>query len=139
MNEGEEYPGFAPEHDAPISYMRRIRDYYLGLGYGAPYRWAHFAEVPFQPLEKPLAQCRVARITTAAPYQPGKGDQGPGAPYNGSAKFYAVYSGNTSETHDLRISHISYDRTHTTAADSGTWFPLPALRQAVATGRIGAL
>ena len=54
-------------------------------------------------------------VTTAAPYRPDKGDQGPGAPYNGGAKFYQVYSGDTSQTHDLRISHIGYDRVHTTA------------------------
>jgi hypothetical protein len=83
--------GFAPEDDAPIPYIQRIRDYYLALGYPTPYRWAHYAEAPFQPLEKPLAQCRVALITTAAPYRPSKGDQGPGAPYNAAAKFYAVY------------------------------------------------
>ena len=41
---------FAPEHDAPVPYMQRIRDYYQTLGYGAPYRWAHFAEVPFAAL-----------------------------------------------------------------------------------------
>ena len=69
---------FAPEHDVPIPYMQRTRDYYLALGYGNPYRWAHFADVPFTPLAKPLAQSRVALITTAAPYQPGVGDQGPG-------------------------------------------------------------
>src|SRR5919108_1322856 len=95
MNERNGYPGFAPEHDAPIPYMQRIRDYYQALGYGAPYRWAHYAEVPFQPLKKPLAACRVALITTAAPYQPGKGDQGPGAPYNAAAKFFTVYSADT--------------------------------------------
>jgi hypothetical protein len=78
-------------------------------------------------------------ITTAAPYQPGKGDQGPGAPYNGSAKFYVPYSGDTGQDHDLRISHIGYDRTHTTATDSGTWNPLPALRAAIASGRIGGM
>ena len=49
-------------------------------------------------------------VTTAAPYRPDKGDQGPGAPYNGGAKFYQVYSGDTSQPHDLRISHIGYDR-----------------------------
>ena len=80
MSERDDYPGFAPELDAPIAYVQRIRYYYLALGYGAPYRWAHYAEVPFQPLTKPLSECRVALITTAAPYQPGKGEQGPGAP-----------------------------------------------------------
>jgi glycine/betaine/sarcosine/D-proline reductase family selenoprotein B len=131
--------GFAPDYDAPIPYLQRTRDYYRAIGYTTPYRWAHHIEAPFTPLTKPLRDSRVALITTAAPYQPGKGDQGPGAAYNGSAKFYAVYSGDTSATHDLRISHIGYDRTHTTATDSGTWFPLPALLRAVAAGRIGAL
>ena len=80
MSDQEEGFGFAPEHDAPIPYMTRIRDYYQALGYGAPYRWAHYAEVPFAPLKKPLAESRIGLITTAAPYQPDKGDQGPGAP-----------------------------------------------------------
>ena len=42
-----------------------------------------------------------------------------------------------SKQHDLRISHIGYDRKHTTATDSGTWFPLPQLLKAAAAGRIG--
>jgi hypothetical protein len=134
----EEAFGFAPEYDA-IPYMQRIRDYYQALGYGAAYRWAHYAEVPFTPLKKPLAQSRIGLITTAAPYQPGKGDQGPGAAYNAAAKFYTVYSGDSAAEHDLRISHIGYDRMHTTAEDSNTWFPLAALRRRAAAGRIGEL
>src|SRR5512140_3671711 len=131
--------GFAPDDDAPIPYMARTREYYAAIGYTTPYRWAHYVDAPFQPLKKPLAQSRVTIITTAAPYDPAKGDQGPGAAYNGGAKFYKVYSGDTAADHDLRISHIGYDRIHTTAADSGTWFPLPALRRAAASGRIGAV
>ena len=131
--------GFAPEQDAPIPYLRRIAEYYQALGYGAPYRWAHYADVPFAPPTKRLADCRIGLVTTAAPYQPGKGDQGPGAAYNAAAKFYTVYSGDSARDHDLRISHIGYDRTHTTAEDSNTWFPLPALRRMAAEGRIGAV
>ena len=130
---------FAPQDDAPIPYLQRVRDYYLGLGYGNPYRWAHYSEVPFQPLVKPLAECRVALITTAAPYQPGKGDQGPGAPYNAAVKFYSVYSGDSRVDHDLRISHVAYDRAHTTAVDPNSWFPLAQLRRCAAAGRIGEL
>jgi hypothetical protein len=129
---------FAPDYDAPIPYMQRTRDYYRAIGYATPYRWAHHIEAPFQPLEKPLAQSRVTIITTAAPFRPDKGDQGPGAPYNGGAKFYQVYSGDTSQQHDLRISHIGYDRVHTNAEDSGTWFPLPQLLRLRDQGRIGA-
>ena len=139
MNEAEPAFGFAGDDDTPIAYLQRIRSYYAGLGYGAPYAWAHYVDVPFQPLAKPLAECRVALITTAAPYQSDKGDQGRGAPYNAAAKFYTVYSGETDRDHDLRISHVAIDRAHTTAEDPGSYFPLPALRRAVGRRRIGAL
>jgi hypothetical protein len=131
--------GFAPDDDRPIPYMERTRGYYGALGYTTPYRWAHFAEVPFQPLTKPLAQSTVALITTAAPFQPDKGDQGPGAPYNGAAKFFSVYSGPSQSEPDLRISHIAYDRVHTSADDIGTYFPLAQLKAATGRGRIGRL
>lgn len=130
---------FAPDHDVPVPYMQRTRDYYLALGYGNPYRWAHYADAPFTPLAKPLAQSRLALITTAAPYQPGVGDQGPGAKYNAAAKFYTVYSDTTDAVPDLRISHVGYDRKHTKAEDPNTWFPLARLREAVKAGRIGGL
>ena len=123
----------------PIPYLSRIRDYYQALGYGAPYQWAHFAEVPFTPLAKPLSSCRVALVTTAAPYQPDRGDQGPGAPYNASAKFYDVYSGDTATDPDLRISHVAIDRDHTTGEDINSYFPLGALHEAAARGRIAGL
>ena len=107
------------------------------IGYTTPYRWAHYVDAPFQPLRKPLGQSRVALVTTAAPFDPAKGDQGPGAKYNGGAKFYTVYDGDTSKPHDVRISHIAYDRVHTTADDSGTWFPLPQMLLLAREGRIG--
>jgi D-proline reductase (dithiol) PrdB len=129
--------GFAADDDAPIPYMARTREYYRAIGYETPYRWAHYVDAPFQPLRKPLSRSRVAIVTTAAPFDPAKGDQGPGAKYNGGAKFYSVYDGDTSESHDLRISHIAYDRVHTAADDSGTWFPLPQLKRLAASGRVG--
>lgn len=129
--------GFAPDDDAPIPYMARTREYYQAIGYDTPYRWAHYVDAPFQPLRKPLAQSRVAIVTTAAPFDPTKGDQGPGANYNGGAKFYSVYDGDSAKPHDLRISHIAYDRLHTMADDSGTWFPLPHLQQLARERRIG--
>ena len=128
---------FAPAPDEPIPYMQRTREYYRAIGYDTPYRWAHNSDTPFQPLKKPLAQSRVTIVTTAAPFDPAKGDQGPGAKYNGGAKFFQVYAGDTSKEHDLRISHIAYDRTHTTAEDMNTWFPLRELLRFAHEGRIG--
>jgi D-proline reductase (dithiol) PrdB len=139
MSEADGDLGFAPDEDAPIPYRQRIREYYAALGYPTPYRWAHYVEVPFRPLDKPLAISRLTLVTTAAPYQSDKGDQGPGAPYNAATKFYEVYSRDSAQDHDLRIAHLAYDRVHTTAADQRTWLPLPALREAAARGRIGAL
>src|SRR5262245_42733192 len=114
---------FASDDDVPIPYMQRTRDYYLALAYDNPYRWAHFTGVPFAPLTTPLSRARVALITTAAPFQPDAGDQGPRAPYNARAKFYQVYSVSSDADPDVRISHVGYDRNHTTAEDINTYFP----------------
>jgi D-proline reductase (dithiol) PrdB len=139
MSKAEDALGFTEPHDTPVPYMQRLRDYYLALGYGNPYRWAQYADVPFTPLEKPLNQARLALITTAGPHKDGAGDQGPGAAYNAAAKFYQVYTDSTDDDRFLGISHLGYDRNYTTAEDSNTYFPLPALRNAVDNGRIGAL
>jgi len=50
-----------------------------------------------------------------------------------------VYADSTDSIPDLRISHVGYDRKHTTAEDPSTWFPLKQLQLAVKAGRIGAL
>lgn len=129
---------FAADADIPVPYMQRTRDYYQALGF-SPYRWAHYTDAPFAPLGVPLARARVALITTAAPFQPGAGDQSPTAPYNAGAKFYQVYSAPVDEKPDLRISHVGYDRANTVPEDIDAYFPLARLREAVAAGRIGGL
>ena len=103
--------GFAPDYDSPVPYMQRTRDYYAAIGYTTPYRWAHYVDAPFQSLKKPLAQSRVTIVTTAAQYDPAKGDQGPGAAYNGSAKFYTVYDGDTSKQQLGRSLRLQQERT----------------------------
>ena len=125
--------------DVPIPYMARTRDYYRALGYEQAYRWAHFADVPFAPLRKPLKECRIGLVTTAALYDPARGDQGPGAPYNAAAKFHRAYAHAIEGSPDVRIAHVTYDRTHTTAEDQNSWFPLAQLKRAAAIGRIGAV
>ena len=130
---------FADDWDRPVEYMQRTRDWYLALGYGNPYRWAHYVDSPFTVPSKPLADSRIALVTTAAPYQPDRGDQGPGARYNAAAKFYRVYEDSTATDPDLRISHVAIDRWHTTATDMQSWFPIHAARRAAARGRIGEL
>jgi len=130
---------FAPELDQPVRYIERTRSYYLGLGYDNPYVWAHYIDVPFTPLKKPLNQSVLALITTAVPYDATKGNQGPGAPYNASAKFYQPYQQPINGQIDLRIAHVGIDRKHANMEDAQCWFPLTAAQQAEKAGRIQAL
>ena len=130
---------FAPEQDQPVRYMERTRSYYLGLGYDNPYVWAHYIDVPFSPIKKPLSQSVLGLITTAVPYDPDKGPQGPGAPYNAAAKFYQPYKKGTTGDIDLRISHVGIDRKNANMEDINCWFPLEAAKRAVAVKAIKAL
>ena len=120
-----------------LAYIERIREYYQALGYGVPYVWARFEETPFSRLEKSLSDARIGIVTTAALYQPSKGEQGPGAAYNGSAKFYSVYAQPTDKEPNLGISHVAYDRVHTMADDQGSYFPLRSLKRLEEEGMIG--
>ncbi|MHB8575120.1 MAG: glycine/sarcosine/betaine reductase selenoprotein B family protein, partial [Dehalococcoidia bacterium] len=122
-----------------VDYIDRTREHYLSKGFNNPYAWAQFDEVPFTRLNKPLSECRVAVITTAARYQPDKGDQGPYAAYNNSAKFHGVYVDALEPPPDLRISHIGYDRANTIPDDIDAYFPLTRLQEFAAEGRIGSI
>ena len=123
----------------PVEYIKRTRRYYQALGYETPYQWAHFEFVPFTLPNKPISECTVGIVSTAAPFDPEKGDQGPGAAYNAAAKFYSVYRLPIDPKPDLRISHIAIDRDHTTAEDVNSYFPLEALQAAWQQGRVGEL
>ena len=81
----------------------------------------------------------IGRNEARAPFKPDAGDQGPGAPYNAAAKFYRVYAGDSQDDDILGISHVSYDRSYTTAEDINSYFPLQALRAAKEDGQIGSL
>lgn len=130
---------FAPELDQPILYIDRTRSYYLGLGYETPYVWAHYLEVPFSPLKKLLNQSTLGLITTAVPFKAENGPQGPGAPYNATAKFYQPFQQAIDGKIDLRIAHVGIDRQNANMEDSSCWFPLAAAKKAVEKGRIKAI
>ena len=130
---------FAPELDQPVRYIERTRNYYLGLGYETPYVWAHYSDVPFTALSKPLNKSVLALVTTAVPFDASKGPQGPAAPYNAAAKFYEPYSQSIDEDMDLRIAHVGIDRRNANMEDANCWFPLNAAKRAAEAGRIESL
>jgi len=139
MPENDRALQFAAGDDGPIPYIERTRDYYLAQGYPKPYNWAQLAEVPFTQLSKPLGQANLAVITTAAPIRLGLGEQGPGAPLNLAAALEETYAAPCGDVPELGISHLAYDRDHASRADPRSFFALPALAEAVATGRVGSL
>jgi hypothetical protein len=138
-NNGSKPEGLDLTRPTFISYISRTREHYLREGFNNPYEWAYNEDVPFTPMTKPVSQARVGLITTAAEYQPDKGDQGPYAPYNNDAKFKDVYTRPIEPPPDLRISHIGYDRNNTIPADINAYFPLAQLKTAAAEGRVGAV
>jgi hypothetical protein len=119
--------------------MKRIKSYYRGLGYKAPYRWAQQTGIPLSKPVKPINKICVGIVTTASLFDSNNGDQGPGAKYNGKAKFFKTYVKPIDPFPDLRISHIAIDRAHTTATDIGSYFPLAAFQRLAKEKYIGSV
>jgi uncharacterized protein YbaP (TraB family) len=56
MSDDALMPDQSPEWDIPVPYIRRTHEWYNALGYGNPYRYAQYAEVPFTAPGKPLSK-----------------------------------------------------------------------------------
>ena len=119
--------GVDPTHRTFVSYIDKSREYYLARGYGNPYRWACFHEVPFVPLKPPLSQRVVTLITTA--------HEGVDAP-----SFRSAYS-IPSEPAPTRLATdgLFWDRLATHTEDLDSFFPVHRLEEFVRDGRIGRL
>ncbi|MEN8159810.1 MAG: hypothetical protein ABFS41_07055 [Myxococcota bacterium] len=120
-------------HPTFVSYIDRTREFYAALGYGKPYQWAHHDDVPFAPLPKPLAECRVAAITTASPLgtrtDPGSLRAGKG-----------VWSAPIDPAPErLYTDHLSWDKQATHTDDVESFLPLAALRSFAESGQIGSV
>ena len=122
--------GVDPTHRTFVSYIDKSREYYLARGYGNPYRWAHFDDVPFAPLARPLSKSVVTLITTAMPVAD------PGA----DMLLRGVYSV-PSEAPPARLSTegLFWDRQATHTDDLDSFFPVHRLQEYVAEGRLGRL
>lgn len=112
--------------DAPIEYMERTRHYYRALGYTRDYVWANFADVPFAPLAKPLAQARIALITTAMP-----------SDFNGVRR---VWSGNVSPPPaGLHTNDVAWDKESTHTNDRESFLPIEAASKLATDGVFAGL
>jgi len=118
-------------HRTFVSYIDKSREFYQARGYGNPYRWACFDDVPFAPLTRPLSQCVVTLITTANPAY-GEGDVVP--------PDRAVHSVPADDPPPrLDTDGLFWDRQATHTDDLDSYFPVHRLQEFVRDGRIGRL
>ena len=113
-----------------VSYIDKSREYYAARGYGNPYRWAHFEDVAFAAMLRPLAQSVVTLITTAH-LIPAEGE---------APSLHSVYSVPSDDPPDrLSTDGLFWDRNATHTNDLDSYFPVHRLHELVREGRIGGL
>ena len=116
----------------PVEYIARITEKYAALGF-PEYHWVkHDDPPPWQPLHKPLSECRLGLIASGGIY------------VRGQVAFH--YKDDTSyrvvptdvATADLRATHFAYDLTDA-RRDPNVVFPIDPLRALVRERIIGEL
>ncbi len=120
-----------------VRYIDKTREYYLKEGYDSPYRWAHFDDVPFTPLRKPLTDCRVALVSTSDVAI--RGDESAEDPTHAFlvGSTYSVPSDTPVERLYSRQEH--YDKYATHLDDVNSYFPITRLHEFAKEGRIGSV
>ena len=114
-----------------VRYIDKTREYYAAEGYSKPYAWAHFDAIPFTPLPRPLAQCRVGLVTTSEMVV--RDDAG--APDDLAREVYSLPTDVPVER--LVSRKAAYDRYATTLEDVDAHVPLTHLADFADEGRIG--
>ena len=115
----------------PIRYIERTRHYYRALGYANDYVWAHFADVPFAPLAKPLAEARIALIITAGP---------PGGYKRDDRGQRHIWSGDvTAPPAEPDTANLAWDKQTTHTKDRGCFLPIEVAGELAAEGRFAGL
>ena len=112
-------------HRTFVSYIDKSRDYYAAQGYDVPYRWATHTDAPFEPLGKPLAECRVGVVTTAS-----LSPDAPLEPYTAASQPAPA---------SLATDHLSWHKEATNTNDLGAYLPVDHLAALADEGIIGSL
>ena len=116
-----------------VSYIERITERYNQLGY-TPYRWFKAdSSPPWQPLKKPIDQCRLGVLSTCGGYVVGQ----TAYHYKDDTSIRAVDRNTADE--DMRFSHITENYLEDPRRDPNCIIPLRALESLQSQGRIGAV
>ncbi|MDP6390310.1 MAG: hypothetical protein QF654_10480 [Alphaproteobacteria bacterium] len=120
-----------------VRYIDKTHDYYLELGYETPYRWAHFEDAPFSPLKKPLADSRLALISTSEIAIRTWADQRTPLEKGEVSNVYSMPS--DTPVADFYSHSLSFDKHATTLDDVNAFFPIARLHELAAKGRVGEI
>ena len=120
-----------------VRYIDKTREYYQGEGYATPYRWAHFDEVPFTRLARPLAECVVGLVTTSEMVIRGREAELADVENDPTRPVYSLPMG--TPTKEFLSRKASYDKYATTLDDVDAYLPLTHLRRLAEQGRIAGL
>lgn len=121
------------EHRSFVSYIDKSREYYQAQGFEHPYRWAAFDDVAFSPLDVPLAESRVAVVTTSFLHHH---ESAWGAP----ATDKEVYHHRVDTAPERMFTDdLSWDKQETHTDDTESFLPLGALHSLADGGVIGSL
>lgn len=114
----------------PIDYMERTRRYYEAQGFERPYQWAHFDDIPFGPPAKALRDATVTIVTTAI--------SGPDVAVPSVGRTArSIAMSDVPET--FFTDDLSWDKVTTHTDDRESYFPMLALQELCAEGRIARL
>ena len=117
--------------DQPVPYMERTRLYYRALGYESDYVWATFADVPFARLQKPLAEAKIALLTTASPPDRGNVD---------SSGVRHVWSGLVADPPERPFTdNVAWDKESTHTRDRGSYLPIEVATELAGEGVFAGL
>lgn len=125
-------------HRKFVSYIDKSRELYEAYGYEQAYRWATNDTAPFTELAKPLAECRVALVTTAYPVRgDGSQDQGDGPDLVLTKEPY--HQPIEPAPTEMFTDDLSWDKEATHTNDTETFLPIARLTELREAGLIGSV
>ncbi len=123
-----------PARRAFVSYIDKSREFYAAQGFANAYHWAFNREIPFAPLSKPLAECRLAIVTTSLPWE---GQDTIDLVDRPPKRAYAEPSEPAPER--MFTMDLSWDKQATHTDDVGSFLPILRLQECVRERRIGSV
>lgn len=122
-----------------VKYIDKTRDYYRSIGYKQDYQWARNDTCAFTPLTKPLSECRIGLVSTAAMVTLGEdGEDLEPVRMMGSNQLEVFSLPSDWPVARLRSTSEDHDRFQTDMADFGAYFPKDMLRTLADDGVIGS-